>query len=130
MNLIHGPLVEPPTLKALGETKYPNDLGPNERKVGHMITYMDVIVGRFVDKVVELGLEENTLIIFTGDNGSAGNQESRLAARGGSRTVKQEVINLFYWDGETRAAERPMGRHLGVAQERWASVLSAAQRVI
>ncbi len=105
MNLIHGPLVEPPTLKALGETKYPNDLGPNERKVGHMITYMDVIVGRFVDKVVELGLEENTLIIFTGDNGSAGNQESRLGSfrvMGGKRTMNEagtRVPFIAHWPG-------------------------------
>ena len=80
MNLVHSPLVTPPTLKTLAETKYPDDLAPNERKVGHMITYMDAIVGRFLDKVEELGLEENTLIIFTGDNGSAVNLESLLGS--------------------------------------------------
>ena len=92
MNLVHGPLVTPPTLKPLAETKYPNDLGPNERRVGHMITYMDAIIGRFLDKVEELGLEENTLIIFTGDNGSARNLESRLSSfkvRGGKRTMNE-----------------------------------------
>ena len=55
-----------------------------------MITYMDAIVGRFLDKVQELGLEENTLVIFTGDNGSAGNLVSRLGSfevRGGKRTL-------------------------------------------
>lgn len=34
------------------------------------ITYMDKIVGKIVDKVEELNLRENTLIIFIGDNGT------------------------------------------------------------
>jgi arylsulfatase A len=35
------------------------------------ITYMDQLVGKLVDAVDELGIAKNTLIIFTGDNGSA-----------------------------------------------------------
>ncbi len=33
------------------------------------------------------------------DNANCGRHKSGLAARGGSRTVKQEVINLFYGNG-------------------------------
>ena len=38
---------------------------------GHaaMITYLDSVVGQLLDKVKEAGLEENTLVIFTADNG-------------------------------------------------------------
>ena len=105
MNLIHGPLVTPPKLKSLAESKYPDDLGPNERKVGHMITYMDAIIGKFLDKVEELDLEKNTLIIFTGDNGSAGSLESRLGSfkvRGGKRTMNEagtRVPLIARWPG-------------------------------
>jgi len=37
---------------------------------GDMVTYMDQIVGRIVKGVEALGLSENTIIIFTGDNGT------------------------------------------------------------
>lgn len=72
MNLIHGPIVTPPSLKELARSKYPGDLGEKEQAIGHMITYMDMIAGKFLKKVKEIGQEENTLVIFTGDNGSAG----------------------------------------------------------
>jgi len=35
-----------------------------------MVSYMDKLVGKVVSKIDELGLSENTLIIFTGDNGT------------------------------------------------------------
>ena len=35
-----------------------------------MVAYMDTLVGRIADKLDEAGVRENTLILFTGDNGS------------------------------------------------------------
>ena len=37
---------------------------------GDMVAYMDKMVGKIVSKLDELGLRENTLIVFTGDNGT------------------------------------------------------------
>ena len=37
---------------------------------GDMVSYMDYSVGRIIDKVGDLGIEENTMIIFTADNGT------------------------------------------------------------
>ena len=34
-----------------------------------MITYLDSVVGQLLDKVRAAGLEENTIVIFTADNG-------------------------------------------------------------
>ena len=105
MNLIHSPLVTPPGPKALAESKFPDDLGPNEKKAGHMITYMDAIVGKFLDKIEELGLDEDTLILFTGDNGTASNLESRLGpfrVKGGKRTMNEagtRVPLIARWPG-------------------------------
>ena len=42
----------------------------NAKYFGDMMLYADKLVGRIVKKVDELGLRENTLIIFTGDNGT------------------------------------------------------------
>ena len=112
MNLVHGPLIEPPNLKELAQSRYPDDLGPNERKVGHMITYMDALVGRFLDKVRELEIEDNTLVIFTGDNGSAPNLVSRLGEfklRGGKRTMNEagtRVPLIAHWPGRIPAGVR------------------------
>ncbi|MFN3151539.1 sulfatase-like hydrolase/transferase [Bremerella sp.] len=45
--------------------------GRRERKYfGDMVEYLDKIVGRIDRKVSELGLSDNTLLIFTGDNGT------------------------------------------------------------
>jgi arylsulfatase A-like enzyme len=35
-----------------------------------MVAYMDTVIGRIVDKTVELGIAERTLILVTGDNGT------------------------------------------------------------
>ncbi len=43
-----------------------------------MVEYMDYSIGRIVDKLEELGLRENTLIIFIGDNGNNKNIMSKI----------------------------------------------------
>jgi arylsulfatase A len=112
MNLIHGPFHEPPDLKELAESRFPDDLGKNERLAGHMITYMDAIVGKLLATLDELGLAENTLVIFTGDNGSASSMESRLGdfrLHGGKRTMNEagtRVPFMAKWPGKIPAGTR------------------------
>ena len=53
----------------------PDDMGSLSYKgepayFGDMVAYMDKMVGKIVSKLDELGLRENTLIVFTGDNGT------------------------------------------------------------
>ena len=105
MNLIHGPLHVPPGLKELAESKYPDDLGKNERLAGHMTTYMDAIVGKLLAALDEFGVAENTLVIFTGDNGCSGTMVSHLGdfrLRGGKRTMNEagtRVPLIAKWPG-------------------------------
>ena len=40
-----------------------------EKGYAAMISYLDTELGKLFDKLVELGLDENTLIVFTSDNG-------------------------------------------------------------
>ncbi len=71
MVLVHTPFVPTPA-SADRESK---DI---QKNFEDMVAYMDHIVGRFEDKLDELGLAGNTLLIFTGDNGSHHNLYSKL----------------------------------------------------
>ncbi|GAG03110.1 unnamed protein product, partial [marine sediment metagenome] len=42
----------------------------NAKYFGDMVTYTDKIVGKIIAKLDALGLRENTLVLFTGDNGT------------------------------------------------------------
>lgn len=112
MNLIHAPLITPPGDQTSAETRFPPDLGERERKAGQMVHYMDAIVGRLLSKLKELGLEENTLVIFTGDNGTAGYLVSRLGdfrLRGGKRTMNEagtRVPFIARWPGRIPSGRR------------------------
>jgi len=49
---------------------YADSLWTEEEKgYAAMLTYLDTELGKLFDKITELGLDENTLIIFTSDNG-------------------------------------------------------------
>lgn len=52
--------------KSKGSKTYKGDA----KYFGDMVTYMDKIIGKLIDKLEELGLRENTLVLFTGDNGT------------------------------------------------------------
>ncbi len=45
------------------------DVGPDEIKVLAMIKSLDESVGQLIETVKKLGIEENTIILFTSDNG-------------------------------------------------------------
>lgn len=61
MTLVHDPFVPTPaTLDAAGD---------KDRWSG-MISYMDRQVGQLLDRLKALGIDENTVVIFTGDNGT------------------------------------------------------------
>jgi len=64
MLLTHGPHTTTPMNKANAPDGKPALYAGN-------VTYMDHLVGKLVAAVDKLGLKERTLIVFTGDNGSA-----------------------------------------------------------
>ena len=72
--------ITPSAYPELAQSKYPEDLGKKERRIGHMITHMDMIVGKFLTKVKQIGQEENTLVIFTGNKRSVSQFRVRVLA--------------------------------------------------
>lgn len=71
MILTHCPFVPTPSSNDW-DPKNPGSLDykGNSQHFPDMVTYMDMLVGKVVAKIDELGLSDNTIIIFTGDNGT------------------------------------------------------------
>lgn len=59
----------------------------NNKYFADMVSYMDKLVGRLDAKLGELGLRENTLLLFVGDNGTNVNIRSRVQTDGGDEVV-------------------------------------------
>ena len=91
MILIHYPRHRPP-----GYTSHP---------FRDMVNYMDVLVEKVRQKVHDAGIAENTLILFTSDNGFEGGMSSTLGdlkIKGRKHTVcnvATHVPLIAYWSG-------------------------------
>ncbi len=93
--LPHDPWIEPPGYQRRGETAPAANEGrqagggkpvpppPEERqrRFVAMVEYMDKVVGRVTAQLDALRLSENTLVIFTGDNGTHPSLQSTLQGR-------------------------------------------------
>lgn len=72
-----------------------------------MVTKLDLYVGEVVEKIKALGLEKNTLIIFTSDNGphrEGGNEPEFFNSNAGFRGIKRDLYEggirvpmIAYW---------------------------------
>ena len=56
--------------KRLGSTTYKGDRNDPQRHFRDMVAYADKAVGQIVAQLEESGVRDNTLVIFTGDNGT------------------------------------------------------------
>ncbi|ROT67034.1 hypothetical protein C7M84_014903 [Penaeus vannamei] len=88
---VHKPLEVPDEYLA----HYPEDLDEDRRLLLGMVTALDEAVGRVVQALKDTGLYDNTVIVFSSDNGGVGmNGESNRPLRGNKSSV---------WEGGTRA---------------------------
>ncbi len=112
MALVHSPFVHPPKLEALARSRFTEDLPKSTQAFGHMITYMDHIIGRIMTRLKEHGIDQNTLVIFTGDNGTHKSITSRLPGMevtGGKGSMTEagcRVPLLAWWPGRIRPTVR------------------------
>ncbi|MEM9369079.1 MAG: sulfatase-like hydrolase/transferase [Planctomycetota bacterium] len=112
MALVHSPFINPPKLRQRAERKFTGDLDKPTRAFGHMITYMDQVVGDIVAKLEEHGLDRNTLVLFTGDNGTHKGITSKLPGmdlKGGKGSMTEagsRVPLLAWWPGRVKPAVR------------------------
>ena len=71
--LTHGPFLPTPDSADRSSTA-------SQQNFEDMVAYMDKMVGRVVDKLDEAGIRENTLILFTADNGSPGGAKGGIVS--------------------------------------------------
>ena len=56
--------------KRLGSTSYKGDKNDPQRHFRDMVAYADKMVGQIINQLEKSGIRENTMVIFTGDNGT------------------------------------------------------------
>lgn len=103
--LVHDPFVATPdSIGDLQQTnKSPEDVARKKENFVAMVNYMDKIIGKIVKKVEEVGQIENTIILFTADNGTHKNITSSWKGQqitGGKGTTKDmgtRVPLIAYW---------------------------------
>ena len=101
MVLVHEPFVPTPDSEdwADPDIRYKNDTS----YFRDMVSYTDKIVGKIVNKLELLDIDENTLIIFTGDNGTHptvySNTEKGVIQGGKGNTIDAgvHVPMIAYW---------------------------------
>jgi arylsulfatase A-like enzyme len=77
MALVHSPFVPTPDSEAWATNRDQRD----DRYFADMVNYMDKIVGQIIGQLEELGLRENTLVMFVGDNGTHKSIQSAIGDR-------------------------------------------------
>ena len=76
-----------------------------------MVQYVDFVVGRLVDTLEELGLRENTLIVFTSDNGTHHKLISELpnksvpGGKGWTHDYGTHVPLIVNWPGHVQGGQ-------------------------
>jgi arylsulfatase A-like enzyme len=102
---VHTPLQAKQALIAKYERK-PEAQRQGKPEYAAMIESVDQSVGRVLAKLKELGLEQNTLVIFTSDNGGFYNATSNAPLRANKGAYYEGGIRvplLIKWPGMTRA---------------------------
>lgn len=106
MVLVHDPFVETPDTMGVKGAK---------PRFGGMIGYMDKMVGQLTDKLKALGLEDDTLIVFTADNGtnrqitSTRNGVPVTGGKGSPSLTGTHVPMVLSWPGHIAAGTRRTG---------------------
>ncbi|MEX2566095.1 MAG: sulfatase-like hydrolase/transferase, partial [Cyclobacteriaceae bacterium] len=108
MVLTHDPF-EPTPNSTEFEQYDPKERINDPKYFPQMVQYMDHLVGRIVKKVTDLGISENTLIIFIGDNGTDRDVHSRANGqvlkgnKGFTNDLGTHVPMIAYWPGKIPA---------------------------
>ncbi len=108
MMLTHGPYQPTPDSadwdpKAVGEK-----VNQSPKHFADMVVYMDKLVGRLLAKLDQVGVRENTLIVFLGDNGTGRGTRSKMGdqvvigGKGLTTSRGMRVPLIFNWPARVK----------------------------
>jgi arylsulfatase A-like enzyme len=118
--LPHAPLVPPPDDLAPFRGRFPGPQQKQNEAIAAMIGRVDREVGRMMDELRSRGLDGNTLVIFTSDNGPhrKGRDPRFFESAGGFRGIKGDLYEggirvpfLARWPGQIRAGSTSAHPH-------------------
>lgn len=111
MVLVHDPFV--PTPETIGDqpiqgaNKAPKNKAKRKENFVAMVNYMDKIIGRIIKKVDDIGQSDNTIILFTADNGtnvsitSRWNGQNIKGGKAGMKDMGTHVPLVALWKNHT-----------------------------
>ncbi len=101
-HVVHRPIMEHPDLIYKYKEKSGSDLPTSNPIMGAMIERMDTSIGQVLDKLEELNLMDNTVVVFYSDNGGLDKLQSQAPLRGGKAMVYEGGIRVplaIKWPG-------------------------------
>jgi arylsulfatase A-like enzyme len=101
---IEGAYIQKPRVKGKRVKRNPEE---EKKNFVAMVEYMDKIVGKIIEKVDKIGQLDNTIILFTADNGtnvritSRWNDRDIKGGKGAMKDMGTHVPLVAYWKGHT-----------------------------
>jgi arylsulfatase A len=111
MMLTHGPYQATPDSPDWDPKAEGEQVNVKPKHFGEMVTYMDRLIGKMMERLDALGLRENTLLIFVGDNGTGRGTRSMMGERlviggkGSTTETGMHVPLITNWPGKTPAGK-------------------------
>jgi arylsulfatase A len=103
--LTHNPYPPTPDSPDWDPTADGEKVGDDPKHFAEMVAYMDKMVGQLVAKLDELGIRDNTLVLFLGDNGTGRGVTTQFkgqsypGGKGGTNARGMHVPLIANWPG-------------------------------
>lgn len=104
--LTHAPYQPTPDSAAWDPTAKGEQGKQSEKHFGDMVAYRDKLLGKLIAKLDALGLRENTLVVFLGDNGTGKGTRSMMSdkvvigGKGSTTAAGMHVPLIVNWPGQ------------------------------
>jgi arylsulfatase A len=111
MMLTHAPYQPTPDSKTWDPKAKGESVNQAREHFGDMVTYLDKLIGKLVAKLDALGIRDNTLILFLGDNGTGRGTPSMMGDReviggkGRTKAAGMHVPLIANWPGQVIAGK-------------------------